>query len=165
MKVFKILGLIIFAIVLIIFTVGYASQPVVQIPNADKSVNQDFIIGNINDLISGNVGNIYNVVFFMCVGVSVLLGLGIIIGFVGIIGFTLISKIIFFVVLLLMIIIFIIIQITITGGDIANKLLASYNSKNLNTSGLKLSNGTGYYLIAASTALMFINVIVYGILA
>ena len=68
MKVFKILGLIIFAVVLIIFTVGYASQPVVQIPNADKSVNQDFIIGNINDLISGNVGNIYNVVFFMCVG-------------------------------------------------------------------------------------------------
>lgn len=166
MQIFRIVGLVIFVIVLVLFTVGYVFQPVVNV-NLGDATNKELIMANFNDFISGNIGNIYNVLFYMCVATSLLLLVGIIIGFIGVIGITFISKIIFLVVLVLMIIEFIIIQITISGSDIISKILDVYQNKNANgVSGApKISNGTGYYLMVVATVIMFVNVIVYGFLA
>jgi hypothetical protein len=166
MQIFRIIGLVVFIIVLILFTVGYVFQPVVNISIGDTT-NKELIMSNFNDFISGNIGNIYNVLFYMCLATSILLLIGIIIGFIGVVGFTFISKIIFLVVLILMIIEFIIIQITISGSDIITKLIDVYQNKNANgvSTTPKISNGTGYYLMVAATVIMFINVIIYGFLA
>lgn len=57
-----------------------------------------------------------------------------------------------------MVIVFLIIQISIVASSLINIVSTQQFTKH------ETSNGTGYYLILASTCLMFINTIIYMIL-
>jgi hypothetical protein len=131
--------LIIFIIIDILFTVGYASQSIISSSNSyyTKALNES---------------KIFITVFYLCIIITILLSVGIILSYVN---FKLTSKIILLLTLIIMIITFIIIQVAIVGNSIINIA----ESKTVGMP--ETSNGTGYYLILVSTILMFINYILY----
>ena len=174
MFLIKKLCLIIFIIITILFTVGYATQPIVSNSShsitptgtntAQQTIDTNFYITYFNNPYSQNtnytsVSNdkqiILATLFYMCLGTTVLLSVGIILGFVGLKFF---SKIVFFITLLVMIITFLIIQFAI----VASSLVSMSAERKFTTP--ETSNGTGYYLILVATILMFVNSIIYAFL-
>ena len=176
MKLFKHICLIIFAIITILFTVGYASQPIVSSSStistpsgtANSVSNKTFYISNYTTT-SSNIQNTYTkktdysslsnnekivfqTLFYICIAITILLAIGIII---ALLGFKFISKLVFLLVLILMIVAFLIIQLSI----LTNSLVVMAETQTL--SNPNISNGVGYYLILASTILMFVNYILY----
>ena len=170
MKIFKNICLVSFLIVTILFTVGWASQPIIEISRTNNVNTNDNTNSNTNQNIKNQITiddlkseNIKKALFYLSIATTLLLGIGIIIGFLGIIGFVFISKIIFFVAMLLMIIVFLIIQINIIFGDVTN-ILKELNNKNTNGNE-SVSNGKAYYMILTSMCLMVVTYIVYLFLA
>jgi hypothetical protein len=177
MKIFKNICLLSFLIVTILFTVGWATQPIIETSsifinnaninaniNANANTNQEENVKNqitINDLKSGNI---QKALFYLSITTTLLLGIGILIGFLGIIGFVFISKIIFFIAMLLMIFVFLIIQINIISGDVINIFKELINNKTTNGN-ISVSNGNAYYMILTSMCLMVVTYIVYVFLA
>ena len=182
MKLIKNMCLVVFAIIIILFTVGYASQPIVSSGStniiASPGSNQNnvydktfYITHYINT--SGNISNSYTqstnytdlnndlqilfvTVFYMCIAITVFLTVEILL---AVIGLKFISKIVFLLVLIIMIITFLIIQVAI----LTNQFVVMAENKNATKP--TVSNGTGYYLILIATCLMFVNYIIYLILA
>ena len=175
MFIFKQICLIIFIIITILFTVGYATQPIVSnystaITPTDNTNIQNTI--STNFYITSSISSIYTqntdytnidnnklitltTLFYMCIAITVLLSIGIIL---ALFGFKFISKIIFLVVLILMIIVFLGIQFAI----IASSLITMVSDQQFTTP--ETSNGAGYYLILVSTCTMLVNYIIYAIL-
>jgi hypothetical protein len=160
MKLFKNIFLVIFAIITILFTVGYASQPIVSDSATSENGSVNTIVYTYQNIDYTNISNdkklILQTVFYLCIAITILLTLSIII---ALFGLKFISKILFFVILLLMIVVFLIIQFAIVADSLTN--MAKTRSFNTPTT----SNGTGYYLILVSTILMFANYILYMFLA
>jgi hypothetical protein len=190
----KQLCLIIYIIITILFTVGYASQPILetsqiaQTPtNADgtpsstigtiSTVSSSFYIGKVSNIISNiqntysssndysSVSNNLNVLFqtllYTCIAITILLVVGILLGYFGL---KMISKLIFLLAMILMIGVFIVIQVVILTDSFISKITS--NGINWNSiSSTSTSNGTGYYLILASTVLMIITYVIYAFLA
>jgi len=187
----KQLCLIIYVIIAVLFTVGYASQPILetsqltQAPtNADgtpsntaSKVSSIFYIGKVSNIISNiqntysisndysSVSNVLNVLFqtllYTCITITILLVAGILLGYFGL---KLISKLVFLLVMILMIGVFIVIQVII----LSNSFISNINANGINwnaVSSTSTSNGTGYYLILASTLLMIITYVIYMFLA
>lgn len=183
--------LVIYLIILILFTVGYASQPIVETSQltstnpdgtsnntSNNKVSTSFYINKYSSIISNaqttysgdndysNMNNNVNIIFqsllYACILISISIFAGVVISYFG---FKLISKIIFLVAMILMICVFVVIQIII----LANSIITDYKSSgtlNLNNlESINTSNGTGYYLILVSTILMCVNYIVYVFLA
>jgi len=169
MKIFKNICLISFLIVTILFTVGWATQPIIETSrinniNANKNTNQEQNVKNqitMDDLKSGNV---QKALFYLSIITTLLLGIGILIGFLGIIGFVFISKIIFFVAMLLMIVVFIIIQFNIISGDVIDILKGLINNQNTDSK-VSVNNGNAYYMILTAMCLMIVTYFVYVFLA
>ena len=175
MKLFKNICLIVFAIITILFTVGYTTQPIVSnnstnsisTPTGDKYEPNQFTFYIANDFkrtytentdytsLSNNKKLIFQSLLYMCIGITILLSLSIII---SLFGLKLVSKILLFITLILMIIVFLIIQFAIVADSLVNM------AANMSISKPSVSNGTGYYLILVSTILMFVNYIIYVIL-
>jgi len=143
MKLFKHICLIIFAIITILFTVGYSSQPIANISSTDSVSNKTFYISNNTNLIR---------LLYLCIAITILLTVGIII---ALLGFKFISKLLFFILLIMMIVVFVIIQVYV----FADELQVMIETETLKFP--KISNGAGYYLILASTCIMFVNYILY----
>ena len=144
MKLFKNICLIIFAIITILFTVGYASQPIASIYSTDSmQFNKTFYISNNTELIK---------LFYLCIAITILLTVGIII---ALLGFKFISKLLFFVILIMMIVVYIIIKVYVFADELA--VMVDTETLKFPT----ISNGSGYYLILTSTIAMFVNYILY----
>ena len=188
----KQLCLIIYIIIAVLFTVGYASQPIietsqlVQSPtNADGAsasstptkVSSSFYIGKVSNVISNakstysssndysNMNTNLNVLFQTLLYTCIAITILLVAGILlGYFGLKLISKIVFLLAMILMIGVFIIIQVVI----LADSFISNFNANGFNwnsISSTKTSNGTGYYLILTSTILMIITYIVYMVLA
>ena len=188
----KQLCLIIYVIITVLFTVGYASQPIletsqiVQTPtnNADgtptsnsSKVNRTFYIGKVSDVISNgentysssndyssvdnNLNMLFQTLLYTCIAITILLLVGILLGYFGL---KMISKLVFLLVMILMIIVFIVIQVIILSDSFISKIKTDGLNRN-SISSSNTSNGTGYYLILASTVLMIITYVIYMVLA
>lgn len=171
----------------ILFTVGYASQPLFTTtirgmepsPSSDPvfTAKSDFYIGKVsNDLINpqgfyssatsnytdinNDLAILFQTLLYTCIAITIGLVAGIVLGYFGL---KMISKIVFFLVLVLMIAIFIIIQVIILSDSFINNVTSTLGLSN--ASSTNVENGNGYYLILASTALMFVTYIVYAFLA
>jgi len=176
--------LVIYLIITILFTVGYASQPIIETSqltrtptsattdgSAPSKVSSSFYLGKVSNIIS-NAQNTYssmsynmNVLFqsllYTCIAITILLVGGVLLGYFGL---KFISKIVFLITMILMIIVFIIIQTFILADSFISNINnngASWDS----VSSISTSNGAGYYLILTSTVLMIITYLIYAILA
>ena len=133
--------LIVFIIINILFTVGYASQPLVN--NTDESgsitVTNSFVLSTNNSSLS-------KIILSLCITITVLLAVAVVISYLG---FNNISKILFMIITILMLVAFLIIQIKIVSASQNNSI---DKVKRLNSSG-----GSGYYIILTSLILMCIN--------
>lgn len=188
----KQLCLIIYIIITVLFTVGYASQPIIETSqlfqsptNADgtpanrtsSKVSSSFYIGKVSNIIS-NIQNTYsssndysnvstnlNVLFQTLLYTCIAITILLVAGILlSYFGLKIISKILFLLAMILMIAVFIIIQILILlESFIANINANQFNLNNISST--NVSNGIGYYLILTSTLLMIITFIVYMILA
>jgi len=159
MFLFKHICLIIFIIITVLFTVGYATQPIVSNYSTSitpNSVSNTYIQNTDYTNIDNNKRLIFTTLFYMCIGISILLVCSILIGFLGL---KLISKISFFITLILMIIVFLVIQFAIVTSSVITV------RDNKQFSRPETSNGSGYYLILVSTCLMLVNYIIYAVLA
>ena len=190
----KQLCLVIYVIITVLFTVGYASQPILELSqlvqtstnpdgtlsnssNTSSKVSSNFYIGKLSNIISNiqntysssndysSVSNDLNVLFqtllYTCIAITILLVVGILLGFFGL---KMISKFVFLLAMILMIGVFIVIQVVILSNSFISNIKA--NGFNWNAiSSTSTSNGTGYYLILASTLLMIITYVIYVFLA
>lgn len=176
MKLIKNILLVIFTIITILFTVGYTTQPIVSnnstniisTSTGDKYEPNQFTFYITNDFkstytdntnytsLSNNKKLIFQSLLYMCIGITIILSLSIVL---SLLGLKFISKILFFIILILMIIVFLIIQFAIVADTLVNM------ASNMSLSKPNVSNGKGYYLILVSTILMFVNYIIYVILA
>jgi len=180
---FKSICLIIFTIIGILFTVGYSALPLIStqinIPSPDGSnINSNITLyinsftALINDAentyssikysdltsVSSIINIIFKTVMFSCIGISVLILLGIIL---ALIGLKFISKIIFLLALIVMIIIFIFITLIITKSSAVSDITKFFSSGGNSSIDYK----SGGILVTLSTALMFINYLLYAFLA
>jgi hypothetical protein len=181
MFLIKQICLIVFIIITILFTVGYATQPILSnysktitptdSNKPEQTVNTNFYITHFDNLVSDFKGTytqnndyssidnnkrlVFTTLFYMCVLITFTMAVSIILGFVG---FKFVSKIIFFLILILMIIVFILMQFVIIAGSLINMV----QTQKFTTP--ETANGNGYYLILVSTILMVVNYIVYAIL-
>jgi hypothetical protein len=156
--------LLIFIVITILFTIGYTTQPIftaaqnqikpIQTSNTiqqtPKTIIQSFNISSnftSNDYsnFDNNTRILFTTLFYICIVITILLGVGIILGYIGL---KFISKTLFLLSMVIMISVFIIIQIII-----------------LINSSLSISNGNGYFLILASVILMIANYLLYVFLA
>lgn len=181
--------LVFFIIINILFTVGYASQPIFessQVINNPTNVSGtqsnniftgSFYVSRISNIITNfqntysstndynNINTTLNVFFesllYSCIVITILL----IIGFLfGLFNFKRISKLVFFITTLLMIIVFIVIQAII----ILNNLISNIKQNGFSWSGftsISNSNGSGYYIIFSAVILMTITNTIYLFLA
>ena len=188
----KQLCLIIFLIITVLFTVGYASQPIIETsqltqaptnpdgtPSSSASkVSSSFYVGKVSRIISNSqstysssndyssVSNNLNVIFqtllYACIATTILLVAGVLLGHFGL---KMISKLVFLIAMLLMICIFIVIQVVILADNFISNMKSNGLSGLGNLGSISTSNGTGYYLILASTILMILTYIIYVFLA
>jgi hypothetical protein len=179
----------IFIIITILFTVGYASQPIIEInqltqestntntrtdtrTDISSSLNQTLYINkisrigsNIQSTYSGNknytdINNDIAILFKTLLYACIATTVLLTIGILlGYLGLKFISKIIFFLAMILMIAVFIIIQVII----LTDSLITNFSNKDLTKP--TISNGVGYYLILASVCLMIITYLIYSFLA
>lgn len=177
--------LLIFIIITILFTVGYASQPIIETNQLTKeptntsnstgisgSLNQTLYINKVSSIssniqstyssnrnytdINNDIAILFQTLLYACIATTILLTIGILLGYLGLKFF---SKIIFFLAMVLMIAVFIIIQIII----LTDSLITNFSNKDLTKP--TVSNGVGYYLILVSVSLMIITYLIYSFLA
>lgn len=143
MKLSKTICLVIFAIITILFTVGYASQPIASISSTDSTYKKQFYISDNAQLTKA---------LYLCIAITISLTVGVII---AVLDFKIISKLLFLLILIMMIVVYVIIQLYM----VANGLVVMAETESLKYP--KISNGACYYLIVASTCIMFVNYILY----
>lgn len=148
MKIFKYICLIVFLISTILYTVGWASQPILE---------SDWKDNNKWNLTKISINNASSILFYLCILTTCLMTVGLILGMLNIITLTFASKIIFFFGMLFMIISFLIIQF----GIIISNTISSIPDLDYGS----VTAGNAYYLILTSTILTFITYITYAILA
>jgi hypothetical protein len=188
----KQLCLVIYIIITVLFTVGYASQPIIETsqltqaptnangtPSSSASkVSSSFYISKVSRIISNSqstysssndyssVSNNLNVIFqtllYACIATTILLVAGVLLGHFGL---KMISKLVFLIAMVLMICIFIVIQVIILADNFISNMKSNGLSGLGNLGSISTSNGTGYYLILASTILMILTYIIYVFLA
>jgi hypothetical protein len=185
--------IIIFLIITILFTVGYASQPLFrtsqviktpEITNIDYStnsstsiINNNFYIGKFTtDLINSrsassfdgdytNLNNDLAKLFQILLYTCIAITIGLVCGILlTYFGLKMISKILFFIILILMIAVFIIMQVIILTDSFIKNVTTSGGLSESIFSSTSVSNGNGYFLILTSTILMFITYIIYAFL-
>ena len=184
--------LVIYAIITVLFTVGYASQPILETsqivqtptkttdgtPTSNSSkVSRTFYIGKVSDVISNgentysssndysSVDNNLNMLFQTLLYTCIAITILLVVGILlGYFGLKMISKLVFLLVMILMIIVFIVIQIVILSDSFINKIKTNGLNQN-SISSSNTSNGTGYYLILAATVLMIGTYVIYMVLA
>ena len=189
----KRLCLIIFLIITVLFTVGYASQPIIktsQITQAPTNpdgtpsssggtqVSSSFYIGKVSSIISNakntytssndysNVSNDLNILFATLLYTCIGITILLVAGILlGHFGLKMISKIVFLLVLILMIGVFVVIQIVILADSFISNIMRNGLAGLDNISSTNTSNGTGYYLILAAVVLMIVNYVIYVFLA
>lgn len=185
----KQLCLIIYIIITVLFTVGYASQPMIETSqltqsptnpdgtqsNTSSKLSSSFYIGKVSSIISNtkttysssndysSVSTDLNILFqtllYVCIAITILLVAGILLGFFGL---KMISKVVLLITMILMICVFVVIQVVI----LADSIIGNIKMNGLSGLGsVSVSNGTGYYLILAATVLMIANYIIYVFLA
>lgn len=175
MLFFKQLCICLFIIITILFTVGYASQPII---NSHSPLTANGSPDNVSDMsfylsyFTTNFENIRNVYsqntnygdfsndlklalsteFIICIAISALLGISIVLAYIGLVK---ISKIILTVVLILMIIAMIVLQVYILGdtGISLNTIKSMFSPT--------LEYGVGYILMLTSLVLMIVNYFIY----
>ena len=158
-----------FSIIFILFTVGYASQPIIVSNNNPltlvdfNSIKRTYSDNNYNSIID-NVNLAYTSVYYSCILISILLGLGIIFVLFKYYIFKVTGNILFLISLIYMIVVFIVLQLLIILNSFVTSFDQSSDSKS-NQFNIQTSNGTGYYLMLVSTILMIITHIVYTIFA
>ena len=182
MLMFKPICLIIFTIIGILFTVGYAALPLiasqVNLPSPTGSnfnanitlyinnftvilddANNTYSNINYNDLssISGITNLLFKSLMYFCIAITCLLAIGIVI---AIFGLKIFSKILFLIALILMCIVFILIILIITKSSAVQDLTNYFSAGGNSSINLK----SGGILITLSTGLMFINYLVYAFL-
>ena len=143
MKLFKNIGIIFFIIITILFTVGWATQPLVKIKISSNTGSTttttttiDFYMNDIKTTFTGNPGTpdnnissasnyndvisnkIMKALFYLAISGTCLLCLGIIISILGLFGFVFLSKIIFFLAMIVIIIVFLIVQFGILAENL-----------------------------------------------
>lgn len=155
----KKLCLPIFIAILIVFTVGYSSQPIIQSDNSGNTIDNAKLLISLSDGVKADANTLLSTLLYACIGCSVLLAFGILLGYIGM-GMKFISKIVLFVVMILMIAIFITVQAIILSKSLLDNFR---NDKTVNIP--EYSNGNGYYLILASVIAMIVNYFIYAILA
>lgn len=176
MKLFKNILLVVFICILIIFTVGYASQPLLNVSQSITNGNNQQVntisyyiyktdVSNVNGTFTTGtevIPKIFKVVLYLCITTTILLATGIVLGFIGKLGSTFISKLVFLFALILLIIIFLIIQfgIIVSIGTSFSEDLISFNKTNTSN-----NYGNAYYMILSSMLIMIVNFILYCILA
>ena len=182
MLMFKPICLIIFTIIGILFTVGYTALPLISsqinILSPDGSnissnvtlyinsfislindAQNTYSSSNYNDLmsVSGITIFLFKSIMYSCIAITCLLALGILL---AVFGLKFISKILFLIALILMCIVVILITLIITKNsavqDITNYITAGGNGS--------IDLKSGGVLVTLSTALMFINYLLYAIL-
>ena len=159
MFLIKNICLFMFSIIFILFTVGYASQPIIVSNNNPltlvdfNSIKRTYSDNNYNSIID-NVNLAYTSVYYSCILISILLGLGIIFVLFKYYIFKVTGNILFLISLIYMIVVFIVLQLLII-----NSFVTSFDQSS------DSKNGTGYYLMLVSTILMIITYIVYTIFA
>ena len=147
MKLFKNIGIIFFIIITILFTVGWATQPLVKIQTSSNTgttntttTTIDFYMNDIKTTFSGNPGapgnnissasnysdvvsnKIIKALFYLSIAGTCLLCLGIILAILGIFGFVFLSKIIFFLAMIVIIIVFLIVQFGILAENLVKNM-------------------------------------------
>ena len=183
MLMFKSICLIIFTIIGILFTVGYAALPLIStqinIPSPDGSnIKSNFTLYinsftaiindaestyssiNYSDLksVSGITNILLKTLMFSCIATSGLILLGIIL---ALFGLKFISKIIFLLALIIMIIVFIFITLIVTKSSAVSDITKIFSLGEDSSMDYK----SGGFLVTLSTALMFINYLLYAFLA
>jgi len=169
MFLIKNICLFMFFIILILFTVGYASQPIIVSNNNPltlldfNSIKRTYSDNNYSSIID-DVNLAYTSIYYLCILTSVLLVLGI--GFVlfKYYIFKVTGSILFLLSLICMIVIFIVLQLLIILNSFITSFDQSSDSKSIQFN-IQTRNGTGYYLMLVSTILMIITHIVYTIFA
>jgi hypothetical protein len=184
---FKSICLIIFTVIGILFTVGYAALPLISsqlnIPSpvggdlgvSNVSANVTLYINSFTQLINNaastyssinysdlsSISGITNIIFktllYLCVAVSCLLALGILLALFGLKFF---SKIIFLIALILMSIVFILITLIVTKSSEVKDITNFFSSGGSSSINYK----SGGILVIVSTALMFVNYLLYAFL-
>ena len=158
-----------FFITLILFTVGYASQPIIVSNNNPltlvdfNSIKRTYSDNNYNSIID-NVNLAYTSVYYSCILTSLLLGLGIVFVLFKYYIFKVTGNILFLLSLICMIVVFIVLQLLIILNSFVTSFDQSSDSKS-NQFNIQTLNGTGYYLMLVSTILMIITHIVYTFFA
>jgi hypothetical protein len=180
-KLFKYICIIVFITVLVLFTVGYSSQPIltltatasINIPNVSGniptlpnngnykySLYMDKIVNNIDNStinykdVNNNLSTISNIIKYVFIGVSVCIGLVILL---SLIGLKVISYIPLLIALITMIILSIIIVIMYSTNFLID-LIKNYISSqttfiNINNTNINYDNG-GIFITAATIALL-----------
>ena len=170
---FKNICLVIYTIIAILFTIGYSALPIIS--NQFSNYNTTFYISSFTLLINDaqntyknvnykdlTIGGIIDIIFktllYSCIAVSCLIVLGILL---ALFGLKFISKIIFLIALIVMVLVFSIITLIVTKNSSVKDFMNYFSvggDSNINYK-------SGGVLITVSTALMFINYLLYAFLA
>ena len=171
---------LVYLIIVVLFTVGYANQPLIMSDNKPLLLFNFNSINNITNIysdakydnVNSNVKIVLMTEYYLCIAITVILSLGIICALFKNFVLKISSKIFFLISLIFMIIAFIILQILIIMkslvSNITNTIEEDIKERTIPTSvnvNFETSSGTGYYLILVSTILMIFNYIIYTILA
>jgi len=185
MKLIKNICLIIFIAITILFTVGYSALPImkgtgtvtINPGTADTTASFTFYITHISNLIndakdaytsidyssiSGITKTLFNTMLYSCIGVSILLSIGIILAMLGL---KIISKIIFLITLIVMIAIVIMFLLIISKSTLVSYIPNMITNIIPGIQDSNITYDTGFLLMSAATILMFINFTIYSILA
>jgi len=148
MAIMKNLCLIVYIVILILFTIGYTTQPIYKNITSDDTNN--YILGNYKN-------NLYNFLLYTSIGITISLALSVVLTYLN---FKVISKFIYLLILISMLTLFIIIQITIATNNANTSRIKDASIMSPNK-----ADESGYYLILVSTVLLIINFIVYLFMA
>jgi hypothetical protein len=189
-KLFKYICIIVFIAILVLFTVGYSSQPILtltataslNVPNVNEnipalpnngnykySLYMDKIVNNIDNStinykdINSTLGTISNIIKFVFIAVSGCIGLVILLSFIGL---KVISYIPLLIALITMIILSIIIVIIYSTSFLIDSIknYISSQTKFININNAKINYDNGGHFITASTIALLINYFLYMML-
>lgn len=192
-NLFKYICILIFIVILVVFTVGYSTQPLLNVtvditvkipsvPNITKSTEtipviviykyllyMDKLINNNDNTtinykdVNSTLNTISNIVKYAFIGVSVCIGLVIILSLIGLKFVSYIPLLLALTSMIIISIILIIIYSTNFIIDIIKNYISS-QSTFINISNTKINYDKGSIMIGISTVLLFVNYILYMLL-
>ena len=192
-NLFKYICILIFIVILVVFTVGYSTQPLLNVtadiivniptvPNITKSTEtipvivsykyllyMDKLINNNDNTtinykdVNSTLNTISNIVKYIFIGVSVCIGLVIILSLIGLKFVSYIPLMLALTSMIIISIILIIIYSTNFIIDIIKNYISS-QSTFINISNTKINYDKGSIMIGISTVLLFVNYILYMLL-